>query len=209
MQGSEYPWSKLDGNFATFLLKTLPLSLMIVNDETKVEVINEAAQIFFNISNEEAYLRKCGDILKCINADSVEGCGGCVVCSKCILRKSIVEALNGKIVSRNKGTFHVIHKGEAKVMTLLVTAAPIYYEKNNLVIVIAEDISLITQLQGLIPICSVCHCISDGKGEWMALEKYLMKHSEAELTHDICPVCSEKMRLRHVLSKQSSIKITK
>ncbi|MCC5463918.1 PAS domain-containing protein [Pelosinus baikalensis] len=201
MQGTGYQWNELDGDFAAFLLKTLPLALMIVNDATKIEVINEAAQNIFNISNEEAYLQKCGDILKCINADTLEGCGECIVCRKCILRKSVLEALNGKVVSRNKGTFHVIHQGEVKVLTLLVTASPIYYEKNTMVIVIAEDVSLITQLQGMIPICSVCHRIHDEKGEWMALEKYLMNHSEAELTHDICPVCSEKMRLKQDLSK--------
>lgn len=202
MQGSGYKWDELDGNFAAFLLKTLPLALMIVNNAVKIEIINEAAQKKFNISNEEAYLKKCGDILKCINADTPEGCGRCIVCQKCILRKSVLEALKGNVISRNKGTFHIIHQGEVRVMTLLVTAAPISYEKKNMVIVIAEDISLITQLQGLIPICSVCHRISDEKGEWMVLEEYLMKNSEAELTHDICPVCSEKMRLRHASQKQ-------
>ena len=201
MQGTGYQWNELDSDFAAFLLKTLPLALMIVNDATKIEVINEAAQNIFNISNEEAYLQKCGNILKCINANTPEGCGECIVCRKCILRKSVLEALNGKVVSRNKGTFHVLHQGEVKVLTLLVTASPIHYEKNTMVIVIAEDVSLITQLQGLIPICSVCHRIHDEKGEWMGLEEYLMKHSEAELTHDICPVCSEKMRLKHALSK--------
>ena len=114
MQGSEYQWNELDGNFAAFLLKTLPLALMIVNNETKIEVINEAAQKIFNISNEEAYLQKCGNILKCINADSRDGCGECIVCRKCILRKSVLEALSGKVISRNKGTVHVIHQVKSK-----------------------------------------------------------------------------------------------
>ncbi len=201
MQGTGYQWNELDSDFAAFLLKTLPLALMIVNDAAKIEVINEAAQNIFNISNKEAYLQKCGDILKCINANTPQGCGECIACQKCILRKSVLEALSGKVVSRNKGTFHVFHQGQVKVMTLLVTASPIQYEKRTMVIVIAEDVSLITQLQGLIPICSVCHRIHDERGEWMGLEEYLMKNSEAELTHDICPVCSDKMRLKHALSK--------
>lgn len=57
MQGTGYQWNELDSDFAAFLLKTLPLALMIVNDATKIEVINEAAQNIFNISNEEAYLQ--------------------------------------------------------------------------------------------------------------------------------------------------------
>jgi nitrogen fixation/metabolism regulation signal transduction histidine kinase len=201
MQGPLYPWNELDGNLATFLLKTMPLSLMIVNNEARVEVINEAAQKLFGISSEEAYLQKCGNILKCTTAYNPEGCGECVVCMKCVLRKSVLEAMGGKVISRNKGTFNVLCNGEVKIMNLLVTAAPMFYENNRMVIVLIEDISLIAQLQGLIPICSVCHRISNESGEWMALEKYLMNHSEAELTHDICPVCSEKMRLKHALSK--------
>jgi nitrogen fixation/metabolism regulation signal transduction histidine kinase len=201
MQKSLYPWNELDGHFAKFLLKTMPLALMMVNKEVRVEVINEAAQKIFGISNEEAYLQKCGNILKCVNAYSHEGCGECVVCMKCVLRKSVFEAMSGKVISRNKGTFNVLHSDEVQIMNLLVTAAPMFFENNKMVIVLIEDVSLIAQLQGLIPICSVCHRINDESGEWMALEKYLMNHSEAELTHDICPVCSEKMRLKHALSK--------
>ncbi len=201
MQGARYQWNELNSDFAAFLLKTLPLALMIVNDATKIEVINEAAQSIFNISNEEARLQKCGNILKCINAHTPKGCGEYIVCKKCILRNSVLEALRGKVVSRNKGTFHVFYQDQVKEMTLLVTASPIQYKKKTMVIVVAEDVSLITQLQGLIPICSVCHRIHDEKSEWMGLEEYLMKNSEAELTHDICPVCSDKMRLKHALSK--------
>lgn len=201
MKKSEFQWNQLDGSFAAFLLKTMPLALMIVNNKAQIEVINEAAQEFFNISNDDAYLQKCGDILKCVNSNTPEGCGECAACMKCILRKSMLEALHGKIVSRNKGTFHIVRHGEIKTMTLLVTAAPVDYREDNMVILMAEDISLITQLQGLIPICSVCHRIHNEQGEWMALEKYLMKHSEAEMTHDICPVCSEKMRLQHTSGK--------
>ena len=201
MQRSQSPWNELDGNFAAFLLKTMPLALMMVNNEAKVEVINEAAEKLFGISNKEAYLQKCGSILKCMNAYSSEGCGECTACMKCVLHKSVIEALGGKVISRNKGTFHVLYNKEVKIINLLVTAAPMLFKNNKMVIVLMEDISLITQLKGLIPICSVCHHISNESGEWMALEKYLMNHSEAELTHDICPACSEKVRLQHALSK--------
>ncbi|AIF53975.1 hypothetical protein [Pelosinus sp. UFO1] len=194
---------ELDESFAAFVLKTMPLPVMIVNKEVKVWAINEAAQQLLCISSGGAYLRKCGDVLKCVNATrGSEGCGELPICSRCVLRKSVLEAFEGRVVSRNKGHFHTLVNGEVIRLTLLVTASPIICENIQMVIVLAEDISLITQLQGLIPICSVCHHIRDDKGEWMALEKYLMLHAEAELTHDFCPICCEKMREKHALSKK-------
>lgn len=49
-----------------------------------------------------------------------------------------------------------------------------------------EDIKTLT---GLIPICSYCKKIRDDKGYWNQLEIYLNEHSEATLSHGICPEC--------------------
>ncbi|MEO1085117.1 MAG: triple tyrosine motif-containing protein, partial [Acidobacteriota bacterium] len=45
-------------------------------------------------------------------------------------------------------------------------------------------------LRGMLPICASCKKIRDDKGEWEPLESYLDSHSEAELTHGICPQCT-------------------
>lgn len=47
-------------------------------------------------------------------------------------------------------------------------------------------------LEGLIPICSHCKKIRDDKGYWNQLETYLGEHSEATLSHGICPECIKK-----------------
>jgi PAS domain S-box-containing protein len=46
-------------------------------------------------------------------------------------------------------------------------------------------------LRGLLPICASCKQIRDDKGYWHQIEFYIRDHSEAELTHGICPECSE------------------
>ena len=46
-------------------------------------------------------------------------------------------------------------------------------------------------LEGLIPICSHCKKIRDDKGYWNQLETYLGEHSEATLSHGICPECAK------------------
>jgi hypothetical protein len=45
-------------------------------------------------------------------------------------------------------------------------------------------------LEGVLPICSVCKKFRSGD-DWMTLEEYMLKHSEARLTHGICPECAE------------------
>ncbi|MCF8045203.1 MAG: hypothetical protein K9J83_05015 [Desulfarculaceae bacterium] len=47
-------------------------------------------------------------------------------------------------------------------------------------------------LQGIIPICMHCHKIRNDKQIWDRLEAYLSEHTEAQLSHGICPECMEK-----------------
>lgn len=51
----------------------------------------------------------------------------------------------------------------------------------------------VKQLEGLLPICSSCKKIRDGKGYWNAVESYIQKHSEAEFSHGICPECARRL----------------
>ena len=45
-------------------------------------------------------------------------------------------------------------------------------------------------LQGLLPLCSFCKSIRNGKNEWESLESYLESRSGAEFSHGFCPDCS-------------------
>ena len=45
-------------------------------------------------------------------------------------------------------------------------------------------------LEGLLPICLSCKKIQDQKGTWQPFEYYVRSHSEAKITHKICPECS-------------------
>ncbi len=51
----------------------------------------------------------------------------------------------------------------------------------------------IQTLQGLLPICSNCKKIRDGRGKWHHVEEYIHNHSKAEFTHGICPECMKKL----------------
>jgi hypothetical protein len=51
----------------------------------------------------------------------------------------------------------------------------------------------IKTLRGIIPICSSCKKIRDDQGYWNQLETYIGKHSDADLSHGICPDCAARL----------------
>jgi cbb3-type cytochrome oxidase subunit 3 len=47
----------------------------------------------------------------------------------------------------------------------------------------------IKTLRGLIPICAGCKRIRTDDGIWQQIEVYILEHSDAEFSHDICAEC--------------------
>ena len=54
---------------------------------------------------------------------------------------------------------------------------------------LSTSLAEVRTLSGLLPICSYCKKIRDDKGYWSQLEAYLSTHSDAQLSHGICPDC--------------------
>lgn len=48
-------------------------------------------------------------------------------------------------------------------------------------------------LQGILPICMYCHRIRNDQESWQRLESYITEHSEATLSHGLCPDCAPRM----------------
>ncbi len=62
-------------------------------------------------------------------------------------------------------------------------------ELNRANLELEAAIKEIKTLHGLLPICAKCKKIRDDQGYWQQLEEYLERHTEAELTHSLCPEC--------------------
>lgn len=46
-------------------------------------------------------------------------------------------------------------------------------------------------LQGILPLCSFCKKIRNDEGSWEQVDVYIHKHSEADISHGICPDCAK------------------
>ncbi len=61
----------------------------------------------------------------------------------------------------------------------------------------------IRTLQGIIPICMHCHKVRDEAEIWRRLESYISEHTDAMLTHGLCPECRQKYYPEVKKSKRS------
>jgi phosphoserine phosphatase RsbU/P len=47
-------------------------------------------------------------------------------------------------------------------------------------------------LRGILPVCANCKRVREGD-DWTSFEQYIRKHTEAELSHGMCPDCVRKL----------------
>ena len=66
-------------------------------------------------------------------------------------------------------------------------------EREKLIAELQAALVDIKTLRGLLPICASCKKIRDDKGSWAGLERYIMAHSDAQFSHEICPDCMRKL----------------
>lgn len=64
-------------------------------------------------------------------------------------------------------------------------------ERQRLTTELRLALNHVKQLQGMLPICSICKNIRDDQGYWSRVEEYITKHLEVEFSHGICPECAK------------------
>ncbi len=62
---------------------------------------------------------------------------------------------------------------------------------NELNIELQEKIGEVRTLTGLLPMCAWCKKIRDDTGNYHQIERYIATHTDARLTHGICPDCAK------------------
>ena len=67
-------------------------------------------------------------------------------------------------------------------------------EQEVLISKLHNALAEIKTLKGFLPICVSCKKIRDDQGYWNQLEAYISTHSDAVLTHGVCPQCAEDYR---------------
>ncbi|GEM_PF-2839887 len=66
-------------------------------------------------------------------------------------------------------------------------------ENKKLIAELREAMENVKTLKGFIPICAKCKKVRDDQGYWSQIEKYILEHSDALISHGICPECAEEL----------------
>ena len=78
-----------------------------------------------------------------------------------------------KLIERHIELFHVNQQSGDENKTLI------------------DYFSEIKVLRGILPLCSFCKKIRDDEGYWEQVDVYINKHSEADISHSLCPECAK------------------
>jgi len=66
-------------------------------------------------------------------------------------------------------------------------------EREKLINDLQTALDNVRTLSGLLPMCTNCKGIRGDKGYWRQLETYISQHTDADVSHGLCPECMDKM----------------
>jgi len=65
-------------------------------------------------------------------------------------------------------------------------------EREALIIDLQKALAEINTLKGILPLCSFCKQVRDNNDKWRPIDEYIYYHSEADISHSVCPDCMKK-----------------
>ena len=180
-------------DYMRMVFDILPSAVFVVDYDFCIYDMNPEAARLFDINSDVILRRLCGEIMHCLHArESDEGCGTSRFCPDCVIRNAVESAKQNKAVHKNQYKMKIQSNGELRNVHMLVSASPFKFEGDNFVLLVIEDITEVTKLRRLLPICSSCKKIRNDQNYWEAVADYLKKHEDMEFTHSICPDCIRK-----------------
>lgn len=66
-------------------------------------------------------------------------------------------------------------------------------ERERLIGELRDALAQVKTLRGMLPLCANCKKVRDDEGYWHQVDVYIRDHSEAQVSHGICPECTEKL----------------
>ena len=94
-------------------------------------------------------------------------------------RKTSIFSEKGRFIGIDGIVFNITERKQAEE------------EREKLINELQEALKEIKTLRGILPLCSFCKKIRDDKGYWEQVDVYIHKHSQADISHSLCPDCSK------------------
>ena len=85
--------------------------------------------------------------------------------------------------------FHDLDQSNRELLREIELRKQIQQENEQLIARLKKALEEINTLEGILPLCSFCKKIRDEEGHWEAVDVYIDKHSDADISHSVCPDC--------------------
>jgi hypothetical protein len=95
------------------------------------------------------------------------------------------------LVLRSQGAMAISAVSFLLLASVVAERKRVAHEHALLVRELQQAMTEIKALRGLIPICAWCHKVRNDEGFWQRIEMYLDAHTDATVSHSICPPCAE------------------
>jgi PAS domain-containing protein len=185
-------------------MNAVPVPLFIVDDDLHILSANDAAKEAFGFTRDPYYLRRGGEVLHCLNAHDVpEGCGRGPHCPSCVIRNSVVSSLATAQVKRRRMKFRRVRlSGPPQELELLISSQALPEAGPNVSLLTIEDVTEVTRLREILPICMICKKIRDDGAYWHHVESYFQAEIGVDFSHSICPECEVEYRKRQGMEER-------
>ncbi|WP_372680042.1 PAS domain-containing protein [Desulfosarcina sp.] len=180
----------VDEKYLRGVLDAFPIPVLIVDKGLTIHDANHASKKLLGDDISAKLRELCGDTLGCIHAISRPGgCGTTDFCPECVLRQTSAAVAKGESSFRRLSKMKIQSDGRVQEKTFLVSGAPLQHAGRSYVILTLEDITELTELRKIVPICSFCRKVRDDDDYWQEVEHYFAKYSTIRFSHGVCPDC--------------------
>lgn len=184
----------LEADYLRSVFDAVPSPAFVVDRDVRILDANRAASLFMGDQPEKFLRQRAGDVLRCLQAaEAPNGCGTGEACTDCLVRNSVKQAMDGYEAVRQRTAMQLVEGNGISELHLLVTASPFRYEGARYVLLIMEDITELTLLRHILPICSACKKIRNDEDYWEQVESYMSKRIDVSFSHSLCPECAQRL----------------
>lgn len=176
------------------LFDAIPSALLVVDEDIKIHDSNPAAAALLGEGGAAALKTAAGEALHCLQAaNQYQGCGGGPACHDCAIRTAVNDSLGGGQIVRRRAGVIQLEGADRPRLDLLVTASPLRDGNVPLTLLLLEDVSELSRLREIVPICAKCKRVRVDEAYWAGVEEYFRKSMAVEFSHGICPTCMQEL----------------
>jgi PAS domain S-box-containing protein len=185
--------------FVKSIIQNSPVFLVVVSPDGKTLMMNETMRAFLDYSEEElagkdylaSFVHKddrqvVAEIIKSLTTSTKPSMNANRVVAKD--GRELLLEWHGRQVFKSNGELDYFWKLGIGITKRIQTEE----EKKQLLEDLHRTRDDMKTLSGLLPLCSHCKKIRDDKGYWNQVDSYIQEHSEADVSHSICPECAKK-----------------